>query len=126
MLEPRRRRAIATVLLRHEPCGRRLAAVGGRVAMFVRAVLPMLRPAIVVVVSFNFVPLWNEFFFPLILLRSPEKFPVAVGLTNLFGKKTVELGPLFAGLILVSTLLVGLFFVVTRRVVDSFTSEMFK
>lgn len=98
----------------------------GPIAIFTRIVMPMLRPALVVVVIFNFVPLWNEFFFPLILMRTPDKYPVAVGLTTFFGKYAVDLGPLFAGLVLVSVPLVVLFLLATRRIIDGLSSGMFK
>lgn len=98
----------------------------GPIAVFFRIVLPMLTPAVVVVVIFNFVPLWNEFFFPLILMRTPDKYPVSVGLTTFFGRYSVDLGPLFAGLVLVSLPLVILFLLATRRIIDGLSSGMFK
>jgi raffinose/stachyose/melibiose transport system permease protein len=38
--------------------------------LFGRVMLPLVRPALATVMVFQFVPLWNDFFFPLVLLRS--------------------------------------------------------
>lgn len=98
----------------------------GPASTFLRVMLPLLRPSIVVVVIFCFIPLWNEFFFPLILLRSPEKFPVAVGLTTFFGKYSLDLGPLFAALVLSALPLVILFLFAVKRIVAGLSAGMFK
>jgi len=58
----------------------------GELAIFGRVMLPLVRPAIATVVVFQFVPLWNDFFFPLVLLRSSEKATLPVGLTMFFGQ----------------------------------------
>ncbi len=96
----------------------------GPVATFVRIVAPMLRSALAVILVFNFVPLWNEFYYPLILMRSPEKLPAAVGLTTFFSKYAVDLGPLFASLVLVTAPLVVLFLLATRRIIDGLSAGM--
>lgn len=93
---------------------------------FFNIMLPLLRPCLIVVAIFNFVPLWNEFFFPLILLRSPEKFPISVGLTTFFGKYSVDLGPLFAALVLASLPLVLIFLVAVRKIVDGLSAGISK
>lgn len=48
--------------------------------IFTKIALPLIRPALVVVAIVNFVSVWNDFFFPLILIsdRSKETIPLAV------------------------------------------------
>ncbi len=48
--------------------------------IFTNIALPLIRPALVVVAIVNFVSIWNDFFFPLILIsdRSKETIPLAV------------------------------------------------
>lgn len=87
-------------------------------AAFFRVMLPLLRSAVVAVAMFNFMPLWNQFFYPLILLRSPGKFPISVGLTSFFGEHSVDFGPLFAALVVSALPLVVIFIIGVRKIVD--------
>ncbi len=52
--------------------------------IFSRIMLPLVRPALATVTIFQFVPLWNDFFFPLVLLRSTDKWTLSVGHDPLF------------------------------------------
>ncbi|WP_418606451.1 hypothetical protein [Georgenia sp. SUBG003] len=36
--------------------------------------LPLVRPAVATVVVFRFVPIWNDFFYPLILVRDRTRY----------------------------------------------------
>lgn len=47
-----------------------------------RILLPILRPAITIVVVFSFTDVYNDFMNPLIYLNTPSKFTLAVGLEN--------------------------------------------
>ncbi|NPA92615.1 MAG: carbohydrate ABC transporter permease, partial [Chloroflexi bacterium] len=58
----------------------------GEFTIFGRIMLPLVRPALSTVVVFQFVPLWNDFFFPLVLLRSTDKWTLPVGMTRFFGE----------------------------------------
>jgi multiple sugar transport system permease protein len=51
--------------------------------IFLRIVLPLSRPALTVVALFAFMGTWNDFLGPLIYLRRPEQFTLALGLLNL-------------------------------------------
>jgi raffinose/stachyose/melibiose transport system permease protein len=98
----------------------------GPLRIFFQVVLPLLVPAIVVVVIFNFLPLWNEFFYPLVLLRDPDLFTVSVGLTAFIGRYSADLGPLFAALVLVSLPLVIVFLASTRKIIDGIAEGIAK
>jgi raffinose/stachyose/melibiose transport system permease protein len=89
----------------------------GEFAIFRRVLLPLVRPAVATVVVFQFVPLWNDFFFPLVLLRSSEKATLPVGLTVFFGQFQTDWSTLFAGLTITTIPLVILFLAATRQVV---------
>ena len=52
----------------------------GWFGIFWRIVLPMITPALAAVAIFSFLWTWNDFFNPLIFLRSNDKFTLAVGL----------------------------------------------
>jgi ABC-type glycerol-3-phosphate transport system permease component len=57
--------------------------------VFLEIMLPLSRPALVVVALFAFINSWNDFFNPLIYLTSPEKFTLQVGLFTFFGRHVV-------------------------------------
>jgi len=50
--------------------------------IFLRVVLPLAKPALVVVALFAFMGTWNDFLGPLIYLQRPEQFTLALGLQN--------------------------------------------
>jgi ABC-type glycerol-3-phosphate transport system permease component len=53
--------------------------------IFVRVVLPMCRPLIGVLIILTFVARWNDFLWPLIVLQTPGKFTLPIGLNTLSG-----------------------------------------
>lgn len=57
--------------------------------VFLEIMLPLSRPALVVVALFAFINSWNDFFNPLIYLTSPEKFTLQTGLFTFFGRHVV-------------------------------------
>jgi ABC-type glycerol-3-phosphate transport system permease component len=54
----------------------------GRWAVFIRIVLPLARPALLMVTIFSFFYYWNEFLLPLIYISSQSLLPVSVGVAN--------------------------------------------
>ena len=94
--------------------------------MFLRIMVPMVRPAVATVVVFRFVPIWNDFLFPLVLLRSREKYTVPVGLTTFFGEFSTDWSSLFAGLVIATVPLIVLFLVATKQIVAGLTAGMSK
>jgi multiple sugar transport system permease protein len=48
--------------------------------IFFRVILPLSRSAVIVVALFSFLGYWNDFFYPLIYLRSDSLFTLALGL----------------------------------------------
>ncbi len=80
----------------------------GRFETLVRVVLPLLTPGIVVTLLFSFISAWNEFFFALVLLQSPDLSTLPLTLARFVGSEgKVALGPLAAGAFLAT--LPGLF-----------------
>jgi multiple sugar transport system permease protein len=53
----------------------------GALGIFWRIMLPLAKPAVATVAIFVFFNRWNSFLWPLIYLRSPEKYTLAVGLS---------------------------------------------
>lgn len=95
-------------------------------AIFGRIMLPLVRPALATVTVFQFVPLWNDFFFPLILLRSTEKWTLPVGMTRFFGEFQADWSTLFAGLIITTLPLIILFLLATKQIIAGLTAGVSK
>jgi len=88
--------------------------------------LPLVRPAIATVIVFRFVPVWNDFFYPLILIRDQESYTLPVGVTRFFGEYQTDWATLFAGLTLATIPLVVLFLLATKQIVSGLTAGMSK
>lgn len=98
----------------------------GPIRTFARVMAPLVRPAIATVVVFRFVPIYNDFLFPLVLLQSREKSTVSVGLMMFFGENSTNWGALFAGLVLASLPLLIVFILATRQIIDGLTAGLGK
>jgi raffinose/stachyose/melibiose transport system permease protein len=93
---------------------------------FWRIMVPLVRPALATVAVFRFVPIWNDFLFPLVLLRREEKYTLPVGLTNFFGENATNYSAVFAGLVITTIPLIVLFLVATKQIVAGLTAGMAK
>jgi raffinose/stachyose/melibiose transport system permease protein len=98
----------------------------GEFRIFGQIMLPLVRPALASVMLFQFVPLWHEFLYPLVLLRSDEKFTIPRGLSQFFGEYTTDWSALFAGLVLATAPLFVLFVLATRQIIAGLTAGMSK
>jgi raffinose/stachyose/melibiose transport system permease protein len=93
---------------------------------FLRIMVPMVRPALATVAIFRFVPIWNDFLFPLVLLRSDDKYTLPVGLTAFFGENEANYAAIFAGLVITTIPLIVLFLLATKQIVAGLTAGMSK
>jgi raffinose/stachyose/melibiose transport system permease protein len=93
---------------------------------FWRIMVPLVRPAVATVAVFRFVPIWNDFLFPLVLLRREEKYTLPVGLTTFFGENATNYSAVFAGLVITTIPLIVLFLVATKQIVAGLTAGMAK
>lgn len=94
---------------------------------FRRIVLPLARPALGAVTILTFQGAWNDFFWPLVVLTSPQdKFVLMVGLSTFrrtYGAVGFDWGPLLAGAVVAALPVVILFVIFQRYFVEgiSFT-----
>lgn len=86
----------------------------GALRTFGSVVLPLCRPLIAVLVVFTFMYRWNEFAWPLVVLRDPGLYTLPIGLAASQGQFTTDY-PLLMTLALLSTLPVLAVFVVFQR-----------
>jgi raffinose/stachyose/melibiose transport system permease protein len=88
--------------------------------------VPLVSPALVIAGIYSAVPIWNDFFFPLIFIQSPEWKTLAQGLTTFFGEYSINYGVLYAGLSLASLPMIFIFIVQSRRFIAGMTAGALK
>ncbi len=74
----------------------------GLVRIFTRVMLPLAKPAFVVVGIFQFTNIWNDFLFGVTILPNPQAQPVTVALNNLSGSYSVDWNVVMAGAVVVA------------------------
>lgn len=55
---------------------------------YTHIILPQTKPALVVLITFNFVNQWNDFLYPLIVTRSDRMYTLQLGLANIYSSAT--------------------------------------
>jgi multiple sugar transport system permease protein len=89
----------------------------GRLRTLVSVTAPLLAPGLVATGLFAFITAWNEFFFALVLLKTPEKQTLPVVLTHFIGAEGVaDLGPLAAAAFLATLPSLVVFAIIQRRI----------
>ena len=87
--------------------------------IFSKIILPMVRPALIVVAILHFMYTWNDFFEPLIYLNDPKQYTLVLGLyafqTN---RARIVWSLMMAAAVTVTGPLIGLFFAAQRYFVD--------
>lgn len=94
--------------------------------IFASVMLPLIRPALAAALVLNVGPIWNDFFMPLVLLRSTEKSTIPVGITTFFGQYTADRGLLFAGIVIAVLPVVVFFALAMKQIVSGLTAGIEK
>ncbi|MEU6843243.1 carbohydrate ABC transporter permease [Streptomyces sp. NPDC046716] len=89
----------------------------GRLRILVSVTAPLLAPGLVATGLFAFITAWNEFFFALVLMKTPERQTLPVILTHFLGAEgAADLGPLAAGAFLATLPSLLIFAVIQKRI----------
>jgi raffinose/stachyose/melibiose transport system permease protein len=88
--------------------------------------LPLARPAMVIAAINNAVPIWNDFFFPLVFIQTDRLKTLPQSLTIFMGEYNTEWGVLFAGLTLAALPITLLYIVLSRQFVAGMTQGAVK
>ncbi|MFA6846402.1 MAG: carbohydrate ABC transporter permease [Sphaerochaetaceae bacterium] len=67
-------------------------------SIYRKLIMPMVTPALALVIIYNAVPIWNDFFFPLVFLQTDALKTLPVGLSTFFGQFSTNWSLLFTGL----------------------------
>lgn len=89
----------------------------GEFRIFLQIVLPTMRPALAALAIFMFLGQWNDFVYPLIVLRTPDAYTVPVALATLQGVSTTDYGQLLAGTAMSVLPVLGMFLFLQRQFV---------
>lgn len=98
-----------------------------RLTVLRRIVFPLLMPGVVATAMFSFVSSWNEFFFALVLLQSPENYTLPITLKMFVGGEgKVALGPLAAGSVLAAIPSIVFFSIMQKKLTGGLLSGAVK
>jgi multiple sugar transport system permease protein len=81
----------------------------GHFQIYRRIILPLALPALATLGVFQFMAIWNEFLWPLIVLNSPNKFTIPLGLGYLNTQHSTDWTRLMAGSVILLVPIVLLF-----------------
>jgi multiple sugar transport system permease protein len=86
--------------------------------IFWQIILPLVRPALMVVAVFTFLWTWHDFFGPLIYLSDPSQYPLSLGLFAFRAQRVTEWGLTMAGAVLTTLPLIVVFFLAQKSFLE--------
>ncbi|WP_458353365.1 carbohydrate ABC transporter permease [Peribacillus frigoritolerans] len=89
----------------------------GHFTIFWKILFPLLTPAISTVAIYNFIHIWNEFIFALVLTSSPENYTLPLGLRDFYGDFSVNVPGIMAALTMTSLPLLLVYLVAQEKIV---------
>lgn len=98
----------------------------GEFSIYLRVVLPLLKPALGTLGLVTFIASWNNFIGALIVLRSPEMFTLPLALRTLQSPVDTEWGALMAGAAIATLPLLVLFALSSRQLISGLTAGAVK
>lgn len=98
----------------------------GLFTVYWRIMMPLVRPALATVAIFEMLHIWNDFFWPLIFLRSNKLMTIPVGLSVFFGEYATDWATLFAALAISIVPILIMFVVLSRQFIAGLTAGAIK
>ena len=114
---------------RHVPRDLEDAAVldgAGPFQVYYQIMLPLVRPALATVGLFHFLNVWNDFFFPLIFIRSENLRTVPLGVSTFFGEYTNDWALMFAALSISILPVIAVYLMASKQFIAGLTSGALK
>lgn len=90
----------------------------GEFRLFLKVVLPPMKPALAALAIFLFLFQWNDFIWPLVVLRDAGEFTIPVALASLQGLDQTDYGALLAGTALAAIPMALVFLALQRHFVS--------
>lgn len=98
----------------------------GEWSMLWHLAVPLARPALITVMVYNALQVWNGFLFPLILTQSPDKRVLPLGLVSFQGEFTINVPAVLAAVVLATLPILTLYVVGRRYLVSGLTAGFSK
>ena len=89
--------------------------------IFLRLMLPLIRPPLALIALWNFMGVWNDYYRPLIYLQKPELQTMAIGLTSFLGEHQERWDLLMAASTMTIAPIIVLFFLTQRTFIEGIT-----
>ncbi|MFZ1769285.1 MAG: carbohydrate ABC transporter permease [Caldilinea sp.] len=86
-----------------------------------RIILPLVKPALLVVAIFNFIYAWNDFLGPLLYLDDASKYPFSIGLYAFRTRFALQWNLLTAAALAITIPLIAAFFVLQKYFIEGVT-----
>ena len=96
---------------------------------FIKIVLPLAFPMISTLFLMNFMTTWNDYLWPLMILKDEAKFTISVNLqsfTDYFYNMNNYYAPVLAGYVIVSVPMLVLFGLASKQFIEGMTAGAFK
>ena len=97
-----------------------------RLQVFYKVVLPLSRPALATLAVITFLASWNDFLWPLLILKDRNLQTLPPGLRTLQSAYTSEYGLIMAGAVVVAIPVLILYMMLQRYIVQSIASTGLK
>jgi len=98
----------------------------GELGIFVRIVLPLLKPAMGTLGLITFIASWNNFIGPLVIMRSLDHYTVPLALRSLQSPTDTEWGALMTGSAMATLPLLVLFAISSKQLIAGLTAGAVK
>jgi putative chitobiose transport system permease protein len=92
--------------------------------IFWHVMLPPVRPTLAVLAIFGFVNTWNQFLWPLVVLKDADTYPVTLGLAYLAGTFGADARAAAAGAVLAMVPVVGFFLLMQRHIIEGMSGAL--
>jgi multiple sugar transport system permease protein len=98
----------------------------GEFSIYLRIVVPLLKPAMGTLGLVTFIASWNNFIGPLIVMRTPEMYTLPLALRSLQSPVDTEWGALMTGSAIATIPLIVLFVISSRQLISGLTTGAVK
>lgn len=99
----------------------------GHFRVYWQIVLPVVTPALATLGIFTFMNTWNDFFWPLVVLKSADKFTIQLALTQLFSVRDgLDYGVIMSATFFATLPLLAVFLMFSRWFIAGITSGAVK
>jgi raffinose/stachyose/melibiose transport system permease protein len=95
-------------------------------AIYWKIVMPLVKPALVLVTIYNAIPIWNDFFFPLVFIQSEHLKTLPLGMTVFFGQYQTDWGLLFTALSVAILPMIALYLFLSKHFITGMTAGAVK